>query len=142
MHQRTVVLENGWLYLSYLSPQCRGNQLKEIQQLVHRCGGSTLLLFIVNSSDLSWGANYAHRFLDICGITSCFPFNCRHEHVREHQNSAILSADDMSGKDEDENNNATAAGMSYAEANLFALEIQALTSSVCKSDIFVRCMPA
>lgn len=47
--------------------------------LVHRCGGSTLYAF--------------HQFFALC-----FPFNRGHEHVREHQNSAILKAGRIKGK--------------------------------------------
>jgi len=39
------------------------NLQKEIQQLVHRCGGSTLLLFIVKSGDLSFIVPIAHADL-------------------------------------------------------------------------------
>jgi hypothetical protein len=46
------------------------------EALVHRCGGSTL---------------YAMRAL-------CFPFNRRHDHVCEHQNSTILKGEAISSK--------------------------------------------
>jgi hypothetical protein len=58
------------------------NQIKRLSltnaALVHRCGGSTL---------------YANKNLALC-----FPFNRKHEHVCEHQNSAILKAERFGGK--------------------------------------------
>jgi len=100
MHQRTVVLENGWLYQSTERNTATCTPLR---------GQHTLAFHREIRWSVFYRADCARRSLDISGITSCFPFNCRHEHVREHQNSVILSADDKSGKDGGENNMTTTA---------------------------------